>query len=57
MATLIGIVSKVIGQVYAVAGDGTRRTLVEGDRLFAGEQLVTGAEGAVAVQLKKMARS
>ncbi|MCE6979800.1 retention module-containing protein [Pseudomonas frederiksbergensis] len=52
MATLIGIVSKVIGQVYAVAGDGTRRTLVEGDRLFAGEQLVTGAEGAVAVQLK-----
>ncbi|MGX0891851.1 VCBS repeat-containing protein [Pseudomonas sp. ADAK2 TE3594] len=52
MATLIGIVSKVIGQVYAVAGDGTRRTLVEGDRLFAGEQLVSGAEGAVAVQLK-----
>ncbi|EJM16533.1 VCBS repeat-containing protein [Pseudomonas sp. GM18] len=51
MATLIGIVSKVIGQVYAVASDGTRRTLVEGDRLFAGEQLVTGAEGAVAVHL------
>ncbi|WPN56566.1 retention module-containing protein [Pseudomonas sp. P9_31] len=52
MATLIGIVSKVIGQVFAVAGDGTRRTLVEGDRLFAGEQLVTGAEGAVAVHLQ-----
>jgi VCBS repeat-containing protein len=52
MASLIGIVSKVIGQVYAVAGDGTRRTLVEGDRLFAGEQLVTGAEGAVAVHLQ-----
>ncbi|PQP06635.1 type I secretion target [Pseudomonas frederiksbergensis] len=52
MATLIGIVSKVIGQVYAVAGDGTRRNLVEGDRLFAGEQLVTGAEGAVAVHLQ-----
>ncbi|MFS2067299.1 retention module-containing protein [Pseudomonas sp. CT11-2] len=51
MATLIGIVSKVIGQVYAVAGDGTRRALIEGDRLFAGEQLVTGAEGAVAVHL------
>lgn len=30
MATLIGIVSKVIGQVFAVAGDGTRRVLVEG---------------------------
>ncbi|RKS23897.1 putative secreted protein (type I secretion substrate) [Pseudomonas sp. WPR_5_2] len=52
MATLIGIVSKVIGQVFAVAGDGTRRVLIEGDRLFAGEQLNTGAEGAVAVHLE-----
>jgi len=52
MATLIGIVSKVIGQVFAVASDGTRRALIEGDRLFAGEQLVTGAEGAVAVHLQ-----
>ena len=52
MATLIGIVSKVIGQVFAVASDGTRRALVEGDRLFAGDQLVTGAEGAVAVHLQ-----
>ncbi|MGF6207093.1 retention module-containing protein [Pseudomonas frederiksbergensis] len=52
MATLIGIVSKVIGQVFAVAADGTRRALVEGDRLFAGDQLVTGAEGAVAVHLQ-----
>jgi VCBS repeat-containing protein len=52
MATLIGIVSKVIGQVFAVAGDGTRRVLIEGDRLFTGDQLVTGAEGAVAVHLQ-----
>ncbi|NUU36425.1 retention module-containing protein, partial [Pseudomonas sp. C2B4] len=52
MATLIGIVSKVIGQVFAVGGDGTRRVLIEGDRLFAGDQLNTGAEGAVAVQLQ-----
>ncbi|MGE8190648.1 retention module-containing protein, partial [Pseudomonas sp. NPDC086278] len=52
MATLIGIVSKVIGQVFAVASDGTRRALIEGDRLFAGDQLVTGAEGAVAVHLQ-----
>ncbi|QAY84798.1 retention module-containing protein [Pseudomonas arsenicoxydans] len=52
MATLIGIVSKVIGEVFAVAGDGARRALVEGDRLFAGDQLVTGAEGAVAVHLQ-----
>ncbi|VVN41609.1 hypothetical protein PS662_05501 [Pseudomonas fluorescens] len=52
MATLIGIVSTVIGQVFAVAGDGTRRALIEGDRLFAGDQLVTGADGAVAVHLQ-----
>ncbi|OLT99782.1 retention module-containing protein, partial [Pseudomonas reinekei] len=52
MATLIGTVSKIIGQVFAVASDGTRRVLVEGDRLFAGDQLNTGAEGAVAVRLQ-----
>ena len=49
MATLIGVVSQVVGEVFAVAGDGTRRPLVEGDRVYAGEQLVTGAGGAVAV--------
>ncbi|MFJ4247705.1 retention module-containing protein [Pseudomonas sp. NPDC089741] len=52
MATLIGTVTKVIGQVFAQAADGTRRALVEGDRLFAGDQLITGAEGAVAVHLQ-----
>jgi T1SS-143 domain-containing protein len=51
MATLIGVVSQVVGEVYAVAGDGTRRPLVEGDRVYAGEQLETGAAGAVAVTL------
>ncbi|MDB5994957.1 MAG: toxin, partial [Pseudomonas sp.] len=52
MATLIGTVSKVIGQVFAQGADGTRRALIEGDRLFAGDQLITGAEGAVAVHLQ-----
>ncbi|MCT8945708.1 retention module-containing protein [Pseudomonas iridis] len=52
MATLIGTVTKVIGQVFAQGIDGTRRVLVEGDRLFAGDQLITGAEGAVAVHLQ-----
>jgi len=52
MATLIGIVTKVIGQVFAQGSDGTRRALVEGDRLFAGDQVITGAEGAVAVHLQ-----
>ncbi|WP_458377735.1 retention module-containing protein [Pseudomonas fluorescens] len=52
MATLIGIVSKVIGQVFAQGSDGTRRVLIEGDRLYTGDQLITGAEGAVAVHLQ-----
>ena len=52
MATLIGTVTKVIGQVFAQAADGSRRALVEGDRLFTGDQLITGAEGAVAVHLQ-----
>ncbi|MDD0842898.1 retention module-containing protein, partial [Pseudomonas sp. Gutcm_11s] len=51
MATLIGVVSQVVGEVFAVAGDGTRRPLVEGDRVYAGEQLITGTGGAVAVTL------
>ncbi|MDZ5601401.1 retention module-containing protein [Pseudomonas sp. RP23018S] len=51
MAKSVGVVSKVIGEVVAVQVDGTRRVLIEGDRLFAGEQLETGAGGAVAVQL------
>ncbi|UVM71077.1 retention module-containing protein [Pseudomonas alvandae] len=52
MAALIGTVSKVVGQVFAEAAGGVRRPLVEGDRLYAGEHLVTGAEGAVAVHLQ-----
>jgi len=52
MAKLIGVVSKVVGEVFAVANDGTRRALAEGDRLFAGEQLETGAAGAIAVHLQ-----
>ena len=52
MAALIGTVSKVVGQVFAETAGGQRRPLVEGDRLYAGEHLVTGAEGAVAVHLQ-----
>ncbi|WP_339487961.1 retention module-containing protein [Pseudomonas sp. EL_65y_Pfl2_R95] len=51
MATLIGVVTQVVGEVLAVASNGSRRPLVEGDRLFAGEQIVTGAAGALAVKL------
>ncbi|WPO98927.1 retention module-containing protein [Pseudomonas sp. HR96] len=52
MAQLIGVVSKVVGNVIAIAADGTRRTLVDGDRLYAGDVLETGDSGAVAVHLQ-----
>jgi len=51
MASLVGIVSKAVGEVFAVAADGSRRILHQGDKLFVGEQLVTGHEGAVAVAI------
>ncbi|MBM7060796.1 retention module-containing protein [Pseudomonas sp. UL073] len=51
MATSIGVVRQVIGEVHAVASDGTNRLLHPGDRVFAGEQLVTGAAGAIAIDL------
>ncbi|QMV61427.1 retention module-containing protein [Pseudomonas berkeleyensis] len=51
MATLIGVVSQVVGEVFAVASDGSRRPISEGDRVYAGEQLVTGVSGAVAVAM------
>ena len=51
MAKLIGVVGKVIGEVFAVGRDGSRRPLMEGDRLYAGEQVETGAAGAIAVHL------
>nr|WP_294971659.1 retention module-containing protein [uncultured Pseudomonas sp.] len=51
MATLMGVVSKVVGEVFAVAADGSRRPLGQGDKVFVGEQLVTGANGSVALQV------
>ncbi|MCQ4348415.1 retention module-containing protein, partial [Pseudomonas stutzeri] len=51
MARSIGVVRQVAGEVFAVAADGSRRQLAEGDRVFAGEQVFTGAGGAVAIRL------
>ncbi|RJT20324.1 retention module-containing protein, partial [Buttiauxella izardii] len=51
MQNILGIVKVVIGQVFAVAVDGTQRELHEGDRIFAGEEIVTGANGALTVNL------
>lgn len=53
MAKVIGTVRQVVGDVLALSAGGEKRLLHQGDRLFAGEYLQTGADGAVAVRLAK----
>ncbi|WP_437881317.1 retention module-containing protein [Pseudomonas sp. LRF_L74] len=47
----MGVVVQVVGEVFALASDGSRRLLIEGDRVYSGERLQTGAGGAVSVNL------
>ncbi|MEX6667176.1 retention module-containing protein [Pseudomonas sp. W2-17] len=51
MSSVVAIVKSIVGQVVAVSPEGIRRVLIEGDRLFTGEQLETGPGGAVTLQL------
>ncbi|MFB4391779.1 MULTISPECIES: retention module-containing protein, partial [unclassified Pseudomonas] len=51
MSTAVAIVKSVVGQVIAVSPEGVRRVLIEGDRLFAGEQVLTGPGGAITLEL------
>ncbi|MFZ3205791.1 MAG: retention module-containing protein [Pseudomonas sp.] len=51
MSLSIGVVHQVIGEVSLVGNDGVKRRLVEGDRVFLGDQLVSGSDGSVAIRL------
>ncbi|MFZ3204788.1 MAG: retention module-containing protein, partial [Pseudomonas sp.] len=51
MATLIGTVRQVVGEVFAVAEDGGRRPLSAGDAVFAGERILTTDGAAVGIDL------
>ncbi|WP_296182123.1 retention module-containing protein, partial [Pseudomonas sp. UBA1879] len=51
MSSVVAIVKSIVGQVVAVSAEGIRRVLIEGDRLLAGEQVLTGPEGAVTLEL------
>jgi surface adhesion protein len=51
MSSVVAIVKSIVGQVFAVSPEGIRRILVEGDRLFVGDQVDTGAAGAVTLEL------
>ncbi len=47
MSSVVAIVKSIVGQVFVVSPEGIRRVLVEGDKLFAGDQIDTGLSGAV----------
>ncbi|MHC8356452.1 retention module-containing protein [Pseudomonas sp. LB3P81] len=51
MSSVVAIVKSIVGQVFAVSPEGVRRVLVEGDRLFVGDQVDTGAAGAITLEL------
>ncbi|AXO86534.1 type I secretion C-terminal target domain-containing protein [Pseudomonas parafulva] len=51
MSTVVAIVKSIVGQVIAVSPEGIKRVLIEGDRLFAGEEVLTGPGGAVTLEL------
>src|SRR5471032_3336651 len=51
MSSVVAIVKSIVGQVFVVSPEGIRRVLVEGDRLFVGDQVDTGTAGAVTLEL------
>lgn len=51
MSSVVAIVKSVVGQVVAVSPEGVQRQLIEGDRIFQGDQLITGAAGMVTLEL------
>ncbi|AZF56041.1 LapA family giant adhesin [Pseudomonas sp. R11-23-07] len=51
MSNVVAIVKSIVGQVFVISPEGTRRVLVEGDRLFAGDQIDTGLSGSVSLEL------
>ncbi|WP_236209959.1 retention module-containing protein [Metapseudomonas otitidis] len=51
MSTVVAVVKSVIGQVVALSPEGVQRQLFEGDRIFQGDEIVTGAASMVTIEL------
>ena len=47
MSKLLGVIKAIIGQVYVVDANGAQRQVHEGDRVYSGEEIVTGASGGI----------
>ncbi|MBB1520587.1 retention module-containing protein, partial [Aquipseudomonas guryensis] len=52
MSNVVAVVKGVVGQVIALSPEGIQRLLVEGDRLFRGDQVMTGQQGTLSLQLQ-----
>lgn len=51
MSSIVAVVKSVVGQVVALSPEGVQRLLIEGDRLLRGEEVLTGQQGMVSLQL------
>ncbi|WP_282340859.1 retention module-containing protein [Pseudomonas sp. PS02288] len=51
MSSVIAIVKSVVGQVFAVSPEGLSRLLVEGDRIFQDDQVLTGTSGMITLEM------
>ncbi|MEH0834392.1 retention module-containing protein, partial [Pectobacterium cacticida] len=51
MNNVVGIIKFVIGQVFVISLDGVQRLLMVGDKIYRGEEIVTGGDGAVTITL------
>ncbi|MDD0844068.1 retention module-containing protein, partial [Pseudomonas sp. Gutcm_11s] len=51
MSLIVAVIKSIVGQVFAVSADGFKRQVFEGEKLLAGEQLITEAGGSATLQL------
>ncbi|WP_372742871.1 retention module-containing protein, partial [Neptunomonas sp.] len=51
MATVVGTVSFIVGQAYAIKADGTQRILMLGDEVYADEVIRTAADSQVEISM------
>ncbi|HSC83369.1 MAG TPA: retention module-containing protein, partial [Pseudomonas sp.] len=51
MSSIVAIVRSIVGSVVALSPDGIQRLLVEGDHLFRGDQVLTGQQGSISLEL------